>query len=103
MPKETQLIWEWPNDREVEHILVIKIDSIKKRKDGFFGAKESPSIDGHLPDAMVLVGSAVSDQQGYSKSIIIEVPNVELMSSEVGDLLELHMLANNICIRISKI
>lgn len=99
MSADIELKWEWPADRTIEDKFIVKIETIKPQKSGFFGFKKSPSFAGNLPQPTTVNGRIVkvgSDLDG--KTVELVAPEPELGGVKADTYAMFGIIENAICV-----
>ena len=98
------LSWDYRDGRTSDYWVMIKVVSIKPAPKGFFGIKQSPSMLDWIPNATVLKGLVVSDDEALSgKSLTLTLSANEVEKVKAGDTLCLGIVHNEICIEFNKV
>lgn len=101
MSADIELKWEWPANRSTDNKLLVKIDSIKKQKTGFFNSLKSPSLINNLPDPRVISGNIINSKDIIaSKNFALTLPLLEMESIESGSYAVLGIINKTTCICI---
>ena len=98
-----QLHWEWPDGRNAEQQVHVRVVSIRAEPGGLFGFKKSPSFIGGLQDRQVLSGIVVAaggDTEG--KDVRLVLPKKEVSSILPGDTILLDIVDSDTCIAVKK-
>lgn len=99
MAADIELNWEWPNGRQPDHKIAIKVDKLEKYSAGFFGLKKSASIATSQPDPMTLKGKVVAGSASLlGKQVQLVLPKVELRGAGEQDVIALGILDQQVAI-----
>lgn len=94
--------WEWPSERATVQRLLVKVDSYRPYRGGFFGLGRSQSLAGALPDPMDLRGTIeVGSSNWVGERISVRLPGAEVAMPdhakiEKGDIVAIGLVADSV-------
>ncbi len=91
------LVWQGTAGRKPDRFVLVRIEDIAADRGGLFGIRQSPSIVGALPNAMVLQARAVVNGQA-GNALQLRLPGGELPPLQAGDRAVLGLLGKNVCL-----
>ncbi len=104
MSAEIELKWEWPANRTIDYKLLVKIDSVDKKKSGLFGFFKSPSIVDNFPDPRTLSGKVIKSGSGESGGAFkLTLPLLEIDDIKPGSFAVLGIVKNRTCVCIASV
>jgi len=91
------LVWQGTAGRKPDRFVLVEIETIAADRGGLFGIRQSPSIVGALPNAMMLRARALIKGQA-ADTVQLRVPGAELPPLQAGDRAVLGLLGKTVCL-----
>lgn len=96
------LNWQWPDNRQPQTRVALKVTSVEAESRGFLGIKRSPSLARSFPEPVVVTGIAL---KGDAAGTVfrLRLPKKEVPDVNSGDRIGIGIVDGDTCICVRKV